>query len=420
MPIKKIDLKKNNFKIILMQANEFTTLPEQEKMLVARNYMRQLISENNKDINHILSIIAKQSNMKDAKFGYPKMMSEFGKLFLFCGSNDMDHLYDVLESVNVNSTSPKKMVDYMDLYTLYCFNEVQKHFVYILSQTNFASFKDFKSVSQFLLTNVFPRFTNKLSRDEFTDNNLSYTKFPGKYNALDFDLPKIRESDNYITNYDKVFFKSEKLSYDSTSIEGNKVIIKNVSDTRNKLKENRTDDFDYTKPIVTISPVEKHIQMYIKSYMAKLITEDMQLPKRQRVQPYEVLIDFYPQDISYAMKRQQYFDFCVQSNPYYKDEKQSQAQKERYKRERELEEAEQKSILQYHGKDYYLDHSGRFITSEEEFPLDRWVSHPYDEVFTYHGTKDIYLGDIKIGQLNHDGEYEYTDYYTVEDEYEEK
>ena len=420
MPIKKIDLKKNNFKIILMQANEFTTLPEQEKMLVARNYMRQIISENNKDINHILSIIARQNNLGNVSFAYPRIMGEFGKLFLYCGSNDMDHLYDVLESTNVNYNKPKKMVDYMDLYTLYCFNEVQKCFIDRLAKTYSAKISSFDSIVKMLNNDIFPRFTNELFSNDYTANNLIYNKFPGQYNALSYNLPKINIVDNFMTNHDKVFFMSKKLSYDTTSIEGNKVILKNMDVTRNRLKENRTDDFDYTNPIVTISPVEKHIQMYIKSYMAKIITDEVGLSKRQRVKPYEVLIDFYPQDIEYGMKKQQYFDFISQSNPYYKDEKQSQAQKERYKRERELEEAEQKSILQYNGKDYYLDQSGRFITSEEEFPLDRWVSHPYDEVFTYHGTKDIYLGDIKIGQLNHDGEYEYTDYYTVEDEYEEK
>lgn len=407
---KEIDLNKNNFRTIIMTVADFQNLSDEQKMLVARNYMRQLISENNKDINHILLQIATFNKYPDTQYVYPRIMSDFGKLFLFCGSKNLDYLYNELDMYNAHHQShPKKMVDYMDLYTLYCFNEVQKHFLYDLSNMNKQFFDKSNRLSEYLNKSLFPKFINR-RRDVY----------PAKYSKNAYMTPKWQHSSMH--NYDKVFFDQTRLDYDTASIEGNKVIIKGSDIVRNTLKERRVDDFDYLQNSITPSRVETHIQMYIKAYLAKVFSKDLKLPASKQILPHQVLVDFYPQDMTYNKKVQQYTDFKEQNNPYFvKYQKQSTAQKERRQKEMNYKEMmadyySSENFLEFGGKKYLLATDGkRYVTSSDEQPLDHWISTSYDELFTYPGTKNIYLGEVKEGVLTADGEYEYFDHPYGED-----
>lgn len=422
---------------------DFNNLTDEDKYFVARCYLRQIISNNNKDINYILSTANLQSN--DSRLNaYSRVNGAIKSIFT--DEKVSKNLSELVATLNNAGKYNYKYIDYYDLYTLYCYNEYQKRFIRsILSYPEDASETFFTKVLNDTMTKDFNQ----------TGKQFNETTYYGKHNYHSFAAPDVTEN-GFIQNLDCVYFRGSILDYDTDSINGSTLNIPNFKQNTNKFNEYRNtfpllsaeDKKKWYESMVPsdVSRVEVSIQEFIKAKLAekfntiiikeneekkKLRTEIIKRDARKRyfynkdrrhqyikenvakislkskLKPSDIILTLYPCDLNTTFRALQLNKF-KSPNPYYERplEKSTIYRKE-LKEKNEEKEYENSAII-YNKEKYYPLNIDRHFVDNSDFPLIPYGNPDWDdpELFVESHTNIIYKGPVFERILNENDEEE--------------
>ncbi len=345
---KTINIKSTKRDFDLQSPSAFKRLKSEERELVARNYLRKLISHNNKAINasfhqfnpKLFIDIANErySTLNDPitaarQYVHRNIMGIFSGIFVNSSiqnkNPDLNSLYNTIMDIHEQAKNPNsiislsdlpKMVEYYDIYTLYCFNEVQKTFLELLPYVG----KEFRTV------NDITTFVNKVLVNSLFLNNPYYgwpyyTIGAMNYPAGCFNIKKFRCHTTTAGikyplgvpfDYYQLGYCKDSISKSTLKFEGSDKIEEILAD---HLKDDRA---FYDVEIPVISDTELEIQKYIKTHIAKKLNDHIrrvyEAHEGRRDQynyhswgmmPEDIIIRAYPDDLLPVKRTLQYDTF---------------------------------------------------------------------------------------------------------------
>ena len=366
--------KKELEEIIVSKVADFKTASDEMKMVIARKYMRKIIKENNDEINALIDVFCKHNQLGKLETSrvYAQIKGAFGYSFSQSNTN-------ALKSYLNASSNPKnpKLVDIMDLYGLYCFNEFQKVFIKTFKERSIASFSTSKDIAD-LVANLFKW---KFNKEGGAGKNMPE---PGKYNYTNYQVPSYNKQGKFMNNW-CVCFKGRAIKVDESNLS------------------------NYT---LNISPApEAHVKMFIKAQLAKSFSEilGIDVNSRKQIMPHQVIVTFELDEIDFDKRKLQY-DTALENkkNPYFVlNETRRNAILEIKEQKRELEdvikEYEESVVIYYDKVRFVKGSSERLFFDSDEIPVERYENYSgKGSIFVYQDTKDIAGGTIYEGEFVND------------------
>ncbi len=360
--------KKNLEKISVNTISDFRTASDEMRDIIARKYMRILIKYNNDEINRLISEYCKSNNLGAARAQTPYafIKAEFGKQF----AKVNEAINSAYVAQSFDKTSPK-LVDIMNLYGMYCFNEFQKQVI--------RQWRDLEQRNNFKIYD-----TIESLRDSIGSIFNYFTLPTGKYNYNSYHAPTVSKSGFYASMRD-VCFQNKSIKCNQADLSGYELIL----------------------PAQKGSKAEQHIQMYIKAKLAK----EFSRIKGEKITPYEALVTFTLDDIDLEQRKLQYNEAKEEKNPYDINENRRKAQLDPEVQEKRRETREGKSaqdaIDRYReGNTIYIDNKP-YVKSDDpniyvdhnELPLDAYDGGS-QYAFAYQGTRELYYGQVYERRFN--------------------
>ncbi len=360
--------KKNLEKITVEKIADFRYASSEMQYIIARKYMRTIIKYNNDEINRLIGAYCdanKIDTRQEELSPYARVKVEFARQF----TRTNDGIAKAYDAQMLYKNAPK-LVDIMDLYSLYCFNEFQKQ---VIRQWREAAKDNFKAYD-----------TIDSLRDSIGLIFNSFTFSTGKYNHNNYHVPTVSQSGTY-NHMRAVCFQNSRIQCNQPDLSEYELILPEKDKSKKIQIERRIQ-------------IERHIQMYTKAMLAK----EFALIKGEKIEPDQVIVTFMLDDIEYEQRIIQYTEAKAKKNLYFVNENRRNAQLDpevqqrrsvtynHRKAQEEIEEYIRHNTIYINGERFVKRSDGLYV-DEDEQRLDCYEG-TYQYAFTRAGTRDLYYG----------------------------
>ncbi len=218
--------------------------------MYARKYLRGIIKNNNKIIGQIIQEYCAAKGYVNTDKYYQQAHLAFAENFLNC-STKLRHEYNQISDF-------AKLINVLDLYGMYCFNEFQKMFIREVQMI--PNKKNISSLTG-LIGYVFRK--NFLEKDNANSRKPTNPKFP--LEPIQLEKPYIKKGQGLYFNSNLIKLLPDQNLYGAT------LKIKNPK-------------------------VEEHVQRYIKAEVAMLYNRTVEAGLFNYIKPYEIIGSFNTHD----------------------------------------------------------------------------------------------------------------------------